>query len=92
MDGAMSYIDEELPKTRRVIRRVVGAAIGIPLMIALGALLYFASMASSDRDMALDEQRHSFEVINLATRLDASIAKSEATLARYVIGMDPDAA
>ncbi|CAN5138030.1 hypothetical protein BH11PSE5_BH11PSE5_15890 [soil metagenome] len=90
MDGAMSYIDEELPKTRRVIRRVVGAAIGLPLIIALGALLYFASMASSDRDMALDEQRHSFEVINLATRLDASIAKSEATLARYVIGMDPD--
>ncbi|WP_241241886.1 ATP-binding protein [Sphingobium algorifonticola] len=82
--------EDELPKTRRVLRNVVAAAIGLPLVTALAALLYFATIASNDRDTALAEQQHSFEVIVLANRLDASIAKSETTLARYVISLDPD--
>ncbi|MGK2912388.1 MAG: ATP-binding protein [Sphingobium sp.] len=90
MVGTISYNDEELPQSRRVLRRVVALLIGLPLVGALAALLYFASMASRDRDLALAEQRHSFEVITLANKLDASIAKSETMLARYVISMDPD--
>ncbi|AUW59894.1 hybrid sensor histidine kinase/response regulator [Sphingobium sp. SCG-1] len=86
----MNEADEDVPRGRRVVRRVLAVLIGLPLIIALCALLYFASMASRDRDMALNEQRHSFEVITLANQLDASIAKAETTLARYVISTDPD--
>lgn len=60
------------------------------LILALIALLYLASTAAQEREAALDQQRHSFEVITLARRVEGSIAKSEVTLARYVISMEPD--
>ncbi|MDX3909114.1 MAG: ATP-binding protein [Sphingobium sp.] len=90
MVGAIIDSGEELPKSRRVLRRILALLIGLPLIGALAALLYFTSVASQDRETALAEQRHSFEVITLANRLDATIAKSETTLARYVISTDPD--
>ncbi len=82
--------DGDEPGWRARVRRALPVLIGVPLVIALAALLYSASIASRDRDRALNEQRHSYEVITLARRLDASVARAEVTLARYVISMEPD--
>jgi signal transduction histidine kinase len=60
------------------------------LVCALAALLFYASRAATDRDNALNEQRNSYKVITLVRRLDASMARAESTLSRYVIGMDAD--
>jgi signal transduction histidine kinase/ActR/RegA family two-component response regulator len=68
----------------------------LPLLLAvllvgsLGALLYSASNATRDHAQALAEQQNSFEVIALARGFDARVARSEVTLARYVISLDPD--
>ncbi|MCP1468607.1 signal transduction histidine kinase/ActR/RegA family two-component response regulator [Sphingobium sp. OAS761] len=72
------------------MRRAIPLLLVALLVGSLGVLLYTASNASRDHERALIEQRRSFEVIALAHALDASIARSEATLARYVISLDPD--
>ncbi|HKR17575.1 MAG TPA: ATP-binding protein [Rhizorhapis sp.] len=56
----------------------------------MAALLFFVSQASKERDQALTSQRHSFVVMNIARALDATISRSESTLARYVISTDKD--
>nr|WP_184080368.1 ATP-binding protein [Sphingobium subterraneum] len=83
-------MDEETEGSwwRHVLERALPFLIGIPLVLALGALLYQASTAARDRESALSEQQRSYEIIALARRLDGSIAKAESTLARYVISMD----
>ena len=60
------------------------------LSLALAGLLYFVTQASKERDEALASQRHSFLVMNIARALDATISRSESTLARYVISTDKD--
>lgn len=60
------------------------------LSLTLAALLFFVSQASRERDNALTSQRHSFVVMNIARALDATISRSESTLARYVISTDKD--
>jgi signal transduction histidine kinase/ActR/RegA family two-component response regulator len=75
---------------RQRLRTTLPVVIGVMMICALAALLYYASTATSDHERALEEQRHSFEVITLVRRLDASMARAETTLSRYVIGMDAD--
>lgn len=65
-------------------------AIGISLVVAIGTLLYFASIAVGEQQAALRQQQRSYEIITLARRLDGSMAKAESSLARYVISMDKD--
>lgn len=48
------------------------------------------TQAGKERDEALARQRHSFAVMNIARALDATVAKSEYILARYVISTDKD--
>ncbi|MEJ7933771.1 ATP-binding protein [Sphingobium sp. AN558] len=88
----MSYRNRDEPTEgwREAARRVLPVILVGLLIGALAALLYTASSASRDQDQALAEQRRSFEVIALARRFDASMARSEVSLARYVISMDPD--
>ncbi len=69
-------------------RRAVPIVLGLLLILALGSLFYFASRASEERERALALQRHSYEVINLARKLDGTIAHAETLLARYVVSMD----
>lgn len=81
---------EEAPGWRLWVERAFPFLFAVPLMAALGALLYLTSAAGSERALALAQQQHSYEIIALARRLDGSIAKAEATLARYVISMEAD--
>jgi signal transduction histidine kinase/CheY-like chemotaxis protein len=90
MAGVSIFGEEDGPAWRESLRRALPFLLGIPLLAALAALLYLASMASTERERALDWQRHSFEVITLARRLDGSMAKAETSLARYVISLEPD--
>lgn len=88
----VSYRDTDEPTEgwRGAARRVLPVILVALLIGALAALLYTARNASRDQDQALAEQRRSFEVIALARRFDASMARSEVSLARYVISLDPD--
>ncbi|WP_156679755.1 ATP-binding protein [Sphingomonas profundi] len=52
------------------------------LLIALVALV---AISSRDRDKALLRERHSYDVMLVTRQLDASIARSEAALGRFVI-------
>ena len=75
---------------RAIVRRALPFLLVALLVGSLGALLYTASNASNDHERALAEQQRSFEVIALARRFEAQVARSEVTLARYVISLDPD--
>jgi signal transduction histidine kinase len=77
-------------RRRDFLRRAVPVALVLLLVAALGALLYSASTASREQEQALAEQRTSFETIALARRFEATMAQSEVTLSRYVIGLDID--
>lgn len=78
----------DTPGWRERVDRVLAIIIGIPLVIAIGALLYSAGTTTQEREDALTQQQRSYEVITLARQLDASIAKAQMDLARYVVGMD----
>ncbi|MBJ7444012.1 MAG: response regulator [Sphingobium sp.] len=75
---------------RVAIRRLLPFLLGILLVGSLGALLYSASNASREHQQALAEQQRSFEIIALARAFEAQTARAEVTLARYVIGLNPD--
>jgi signal transduction histidine kinase/ActR/RegA family two-component response regulator len=54
----------------------------------LAALIVSEGEANRQRDRALALQQHSFDVVILARSLSGTIARSEATLGRYVISAD----
>jgi signal transduction histidine kinase/CheY-like chemotaxis protein len=71
------------------IRRALAAGFALVAAIGLVVLIGMVSVSNQQRDAALKAQRHSFEVMNLSRTLEASIARSEATLGRYVITGNP---
>lgn len=75
---------------RALIGRFLPLFFAAGLSLTLAALLYFVSQAGEERDDALASQHHSFLVMNIARALDGTIARSESTLARYVISTDKD--
>lgn len=82
--------EQEAPYWRQKTDRALPFLIGGALILAMVALLYFASMASRYQGDALYQQQRSYEVSAVARRLDTLIAKAESSLARYVISMDKD--
>ena len=60
---------------------LAGATVLIALIVTLGG-------ANRERDRALRLQSHSYDVMILARTLSATIARSEASLGRYVISAD----
>ncbi len=81
---------EERPLWRQRADRALPFVIGVPLVLAIATLLYFASIAAREQQAALEQQQRSYEIVSLSRRLDASMAKAESSLARYVISMDKD--
>ncbi|MDX3901730.1 MAG: ATP-binding protein [Sphingobium sp.] len=90
MAGEHPSDDQSESGWRILMRRTLPLLLGLLLTGALGALLYSASTAQADHEKALDEQRRSFEVIALVRKFEGTTARAEATLARYVISLDPD--
>ena len=64
---------------------VTGAVIVFGL---IASLVVVFSDATRERDAALRWQQHSYEVVVLARTLDATIARSEASLGRFVLSGD----
>jgi signal transduction histidine kinase/ActR/RegA family two-component response regulator len=64
-----------------VMMGLLGAAVLVGLLITLGN-------ANRQRDRALELQAHSYDVMILARTLSGTIARSEASLGRYVVSTD----
>ncbi|MBC3943384.1 ATP-binding protein [Sphingomonas albertensis] len=64
-----------------VVMGLLGAAVLVALIVTLGN-------ANRARDRALELQAHSYDVMILARTLSGTIARSEASLGRYVISGD----
>ena len=84
------FAEEPNARLKALVTRFLPLFFAAGLSLALAGLLYFVSQASKERDEALASQRHSFLVMNIARALDATISRSESTLARYVISTDKD--
>jgi signal transduction histidine kinase/CheY-like chemotaxis protein len=63
---------------------------GLLAVAVSAALIVSLNTATRQRDSALAWQQHSYEVMILARELDATMAKSEATLGRFVISGNKD--
>jgi signal transduction histidine kinase/CheY-like chemotaxis protein len=63
---------------------------GMLAVVISAALIVSLNTATRQRDSALGWQQHSYEVMILARELDATMAKSEATLGRFVISGNKD--
>ncbi|MGD9811032.1 MAG: ATP-binding protein [Sphingobium sp.] len=81
---------DEVPLWKQRVDRALPYFIGIGLVVAIGSLLFLTSFAAREQDEALKQQERSYGIVALARRLDASVAKAEASLARYVISLDKD--
>lgn len=88
MDGYVAEPAEDLPLWRQRIDRLLPFAIGSGMAVAIGALLYFTGIAAQEQRLALMQQQRSYEIVTLARSLDASVAKAESALGRYVISLD----
>ncbi|MEG3165057.1 ATP-binding protein [Sphingomonas sp. PB2P19] len=64
-----------------VVMGLLGAAVLVALIVTLGS-------ANRQRDRALTLQAHSYDVMILARTLSGTVARSEASLGRYVISGD----
>jgi signal transduction histidine kinase/ActR/RegA family two-component response regulator len=89
MEGSYSLADRGTD-LRAWMRRALPFGLGLLLAGALVALLYSASTAAGDHEKALAEQRRSMEIIALVRQLEATTARAETTLARYVISLEPN--
>ena len=67
----------------------VGAVVGTILLIAL---VIMVTISNRDRDRALAWERHTRDVIMMTQAVDATIARSEAALGRYVVDERKDTA
>ncbi len=89
ISGVECEIDEELAPDDRVswqtMTLVVMGLLGAATLVALVLIL---SGANRRRDQALEAQAHSFDVMILARSLSGTMARSEASLGRYVISGD----
>jgi signal transduction histidine kinase/ActR/RegA family two-component response regulator len=61
------------------------SALALGAAVILVALLGLVSLSSQDRDTALSLERNTYEVMQLARSVDASIGRSEAAMGRYVL-------
>ncbi len=69
--------------------RGVGTASGALLAaLLLLAMVFFVAMSSRSRDEAIAAERHAYDVTLLTRSLDASIARAEAALGRFVLDED----
>ena len=79
-----SEVHDELPPWWRTVPLILA----VLLAVSLGLIVYLSDRAAEQRDRVIAEQRHSFEVMMLATKLDGSIANAEVLLARYVVSLE----
>ena len=67
----------------------VGAIVATILLVALVVMV---TMTNRSRDRALEWERHTYDVMLMSRTVDATIARSEAALGRYVLDEKTDTA
>jgi signal transduction histidine kinase/CheY-like chemotaxis protein len=80
--------DRDAPAGAAWWRTVTVIVLALAAAIVLVGLILTLGSANRERDRALSLQRHSYDVMILARSLSATIARSEASLGRYVISGD----
>jgi signal transduction histidine kinase/ActR/RegA family two-component response regulator len=73
------------PATQRALLAVVLALAALGLLVAV---VMMVARSNNARDEALRREQHSYDIMVLTRSLDASLARSEAALARYVVSGD----
>jgi signal transduction histidine kinase/CheY-like chemotaxis protein len=86
MRNALSE-DDNQPRGWRTMALVLAGILAVGI---IAGLIVSLATATRQRDAALGWQQHSYEVMILARELDSTMAKSEATLGRFVISGDKD--
>ena len=81
-------IDPAPPSGQAIWRTVAFVAMAVLGAATLVGLILILSGANRQRDRALELQSHSYDVMILARSLSGTIARSEASLGRYVISGD----
>ncbi|TCP33350.1 ATP-binding protein [Sphingomonas sp. BK235] len=84
----MTYDDAERGGPTSTWGTIALWMMGLLGVAVLGALLLTLREANHQRDDALAAQRHSYDVMILVRTLQGTIARSEASLGRYVISGD----
>src|SRR5687767_15330030 len=83
MAGEQSDVPEgRSPDWRRGSLASAGAIMATILLIAL---MLMVTSSNSARDQALASERHSYDVMLLTRTVDATLARAEAALGRYVL-------
>ncbi|TZG29332.1 ATP-binding protein [Sphingomonas montanisoli] len=79
-------IDKGLPPALlRLAAAVIAALAVVGLLLAVVTMV---ARSNAERDLALKREQHSYDVMVLTRSLDASIARAEAALGRYVVSSD----
>ena len=71
-------------------RRGLASAVALFAALLLIALVILVARSNQERDAALDRERHSYDILVITRSLDASMARSEAALGRFVISGEPN--
>jgi signal transduction histidine kinase/ActR/RegA family two-component response regulator len=69
-------------------RRGLASAVALLAAFLLIALVILVARSNSERDVALERERHSYDILVITRTLDASMARAEAALGRFVISGD----
>ncbi|RVT93334.1 ATP-binding protein [Sphingomonas crocodyli] len=79
-------IDKGLPPALlRLAAAIIAALAVVGLLLAVVTMV---ARSNAERDLALKREQHSRDVMVLTRSLDASIARAEAALGRYVVSSD----
>src|SRR3546814_13963669 len=84
------YIDGEPEEGTGTWRRGWASAGAIVATIALILRVVMVTLSNRARDEALQWERHTYDVMLLTRTVDATVARSEAALGRYVLDEERD--
>jgi signal transduction histidine kinase/ActR/RegA family two-component response regulator len=66
-------------------RGLLASAAALVATVLLAALLIMVASSNTARDQALASERHSYDVMLMTRTVDATVARAESTLGRYVM-------
>src|SRR4051812_18818437 len=71
-------------------RGLLASAAALVATVLLAALLFMVASSNTARDQALAAERHSYDVMLMTRTVDATVARAESTLGRYVMDEQPE--
>ncbi|WP_374524685.1 ATP-binding protein [Sphingopyxis sp.] len=83
-------LDNESEDQRERLRFWLTVGLGAILTGVVGALVLLLSRANDDYDRSLGWQAHSLEIISQTRSLDAALARAEAALGRFAVGLQKE--